>query len=231
MSLLLLKKSSIAVVAVSLILLDPFSAEAGGKATMIAERISNLFSTFESHVAKEKSGVVYLTIPRLSPLQEGALVEIVDQNGNKTAVALLDMVREKFARAKIIKKSAPIIVGEAVAHGTTLPVRFLFIGGLTKNEDEGRLISKIEETLREYGALDLAPTDVAHFLLKRNKGLAPEALPLAELKSVAASTRSDFIIIVSVDSGQKPALIKLTVLDKSGYRLLTELFTWRGGTV
>lgn len=228
MSLLLLRKSSIAAFAVSLILLDPFCALAGGKAAMIAERISELFSSFESHVAKEKNGKVYLTLPRLAPLREGALVEIVDRNGRKAAVALLDRVEEKFARARIIKKTASIIPGQAIARGTRLPVRLLFIGGRTQDERGGRLISEIEETLRQSGSLDLAPSDVAYFLMKRNSGLAPEVLPLSELRSAAASTKSDFIIILSIDSGKKPAVIKLTVLDKSGYRLLTELFAWRG---
>lgn len=231
MNLLLLRKSSVAVFAACLILLDPLCAFAGSQAAAVAQRISGLFTSFESHVAKEKGGVVYLTLPRLSPLQEGALVEIFDRNGKKAAVALLDHVDERFARAKIINKTAPIIPGQAMARGTRLPVRLVFISGLTQDKSEGRLVSRIEEILRESGSLDLAPADVAHFLLKRNLGLAPEALPLSELKSAAASTGADFIIIVSVNSGKIPAVIKLTVLDKSGYRLLTELFKWDAGTI
>jgi len=231
MSFLLFRKSSIAALTASLILFNPLCALAGGKAQVIARRISALFSVFESYVAKEKNGAVYLTLPRLTPLSAGAFVEIVDQNGKKVAVAILDSVGEKFARAKIIKKTAPIIPGQAKARGTRLPVRLLFISWRAKDKNEGRLITKIEETLRESVSLDLAPTDVAHFLLKRNGNLAPESLPLSELKSAAVATRSDFIIMLSIYNRKKPAVIKLTVLDKSGYKLLTESFRWSGGTV
>ncbi|VAX14980.1 hypothetical protein MNBD_NITROSPINAE04-1998 [hydrothermal vent metagenome] len=231
MSFLPIRKSSIAALTASLILFTPLCALAGGKAQVIAERISALFSVFQSHVAKEKNGAVYLTLPRLTPLREGSLVEIVDQNGKKAAIAMLDRVGEKFARAKIIKKTAPIIPGQAKARGTRLPVRLLFISGRAHGKNEGRLISRIEETLRESGSLDLAPADVAYFLLKRNGDLAPESLPLSELQSAAVATRSDFIIMLSIYNKKKPAVIKLTVLDKSGYRLLTESFTWDGGAV
>jgi len=225
------RKSSIPALAVSLILLTPLGALAGGKAEAIAQRVSALFSEFQTQIAKEKNGAVYLTLPRLAPLRVGALVEIVDQNGKKAAVAILDQVGEKFARARIIKKTAPIIPGQARAEGTSLPVRLLFISGRAQSKNEGRFFTQIEETLRESGSLDLAPSDVAYFMLKRNASVKPESLPLSELKSTAVSTMSDFIIMLSIDSGKIPAVINLTILDNTGFKLLTESFIWGGGAV
>ncbi len=206
-------------------------AYSGDKASQVAQAISELFSPFESRVAKVYEGKVYLTIPRLAPLVERALVEIVDNNGMRIAIGRLDHVEEKFASARILKSIAPIKPGSGAARGVRLPVRILFIGGPSSNDNTSLLLSDIEEAVRGMESLDLVPPDVAHYLLMRHPEAAPESIPSIELKKIAASTRSDFIIIVSVDDGKSPAVIKLTLLDESGAKLLTETFTWRGEAV
>jgi hypothetical protein len=222
---------SMAMVAMMLLILQAAPATAGpyrAKADWIAQKIIRLFSDFESHVAKEYNGKVYITTPIKGAYHDGAMMVIRGRDGGVSAYALIDDVTPKYAAGKILKRFGKIDAKNSRASGSGWPVRLLFVSGPGQNNEAAGFISDLEESLRDSSVVELAPADIGHFLLQKSMDGTPSTVPRPSLREAGTNAQVDYMALLTVREKESPADVWLMLVDRSASPILILNDTWPG---
>jgi len=219
------------IIAVSVFGFEVKQAYAGqyhSKADWVAKQITQIFTSFESVVAKEYKGRLYITSPSNGSYHKGAMIVIRSTNGEISAYGLIEEVAPKYASSKILKQFGKVIERNSRVSGVGSKVRLLFLGGPTEDIIAARFISDIEESLRESKIVELPPSDIGHFLLQKSMDGTPSTVPKSTLRKTANAIQADYIVMLTLEKQGSPANLKLNLLNKDTSQLLMLNFSWPG---
>ncbi len=221
--------STSALLAVLLFIAVAYAGAANAKTPQekMADNVASLISPFESHVAKVSGSTVYITIPQKGMLVKGALGEIVGADGSKAGFVKIVSVEEKYAVCDILRKSGEIIPGRSIIRGLYPPARVLWLEQEPKDSDKLYKLSRVRESVRTRGSIDISSADVAEYFLRKFQGVPLYGIPQNALAKVAQAVGADLIALSMIEDNKNDVTAALMVLGPSGGRLVSFKEKWR----